>query len=174
MVDQQLTKARSAEQRIVDLGIYMPPAPKPLGAYSEVVQGNNLLFITGTLPVLNGKLEYVGTLGRELDVLEGQKASRMAALNALAAAREHLGTLDRIVRVLKTEVYLVTTDAFVDFQPKIADGASELLLEIFGENGRSVRKIMGVTSVPLRAPLMVELLLEIESNPGGSSSLNRE
>jgi enamine deaminase RidA (YjgF/YER057c/UK114 family) len=152
----------SAEKRIVELGIDMPPAPQPLGAYTEAVQSGRLLFVTGTLPILAGKPQYAGTLGKEVDLAGGQKAARLAALNALAAAREYLGSLDRIVRVLKTEVYLVTTDDFVAIQPKIADGASQLLLEVFGDKGLSVRKIMGVSSIPLHVPVMVELLFEVQ------------
>jgi enamine deaminase RidA (YjgF/YER057c/UK114 family) len=154
--------SQSAEERIAALGINMPPAPAPLGAYTETVQSGNLLFITGTIPIVKGKPAYVGMLGRDVNFEDGVKAARLAALNALAAARQHLGSLDRVTRVLKTEVYLATTEDFIVHQPKIADGASELLLQIFGSRGLSVRKIMGVSSIPLRVPLMVELLLEVE------------
>ncbi len=141
----------------------MPPAPEPLGAYAETVQSGNLLFITGTMPVAGGKPKYVGVLGKDVDFADGVKAARLAALNALAAARQHLGSLDRVSRVLKTEVYLVTTEDLVLSQPKIADGASELLIEIYGSKGLSARKVMGVSSLPLYVPLMVELLLEVKA-----------
>lgn len=157
-----MNPSQSAEERIAALGINMPPAPAPLGAYAETVQSGNLLFITGTIPIVKGKPAYVGMLGRDVSFEDGVKAARLAALNALAAARQHLGSLDRVTRVLKTEVYLATTEDFIAHQPKIADGASELLLQIFGSRGLSVRKIMGVSSIPLRVPLMVELLLEVE------------
>lgn len=153
----------SAEKRIVELGIDMPPAPQPLGAYVETVQSGRLLFVAGTLPTVAGKLKYTGTLGKDLSPSDGQDAARLAALNALAAARQHLGSLDRIVRVLKTELYLVTTDDFAALQPKIGDGTSQLLLDVFGNKGLSVRKIMGVASIPLNAPVMLELLFEVES-----------
>jgi enamine deaminase RidA (YjgF/YER057c/UK114 family) len=120
--------SQSAEERIAALGISMPPAPAPLGAYAETVQSGNLLFITGTIPIVKGKPAYVGMLGRDVNFEDGVKAARLAALNALAAARQHLGSLDRVTRVLKTEVYLATTEDFIAHQPKIADGASELLL----------------------------------------------
>jgi enamine deaminase RidA (YjgF/YER057c/UK114 family) len=165
MVNLQQPGTTSAEERIAGLGIDIPPAPEPLGGYTETVQSGNLLFITGTIPTVKGKPEYVGVLGKDLDFVDGVKAARLAALNALAAARQHLGSLDRVARVLKTEVYLVTTGDFIAHQPKIADGASELLLEIFGGRGLSVRKIMGVSSIPLRVPLMVELLMEVEETP---------
>jgi enamine deaminase RidA (YjgF/YER057c/UK114 family) len=141
----------------------MPSAPEPLGAYTETVLSGNLLFITGTIPIINGKPEYVGVLGKDLNFSDGVNAVRLAGLNALAAARQHLGSLDRVARVLKTEVYLVTTEELVARQPKIADGVSNLLLEIFGNKGFSVRKIMGVSSIPLHVPLMVELLFEVQA-----------
>ena len=111
---------------------------------------------------MGGKPQYVGTLGKVLDLTAGQQAGRLAALNALAAARQHLGSLDRVTRVLKTEVWRVTTDDYVPLQPQIADGASQLLLDVFGQNGRSVRKLLGVASIPLHAPLAVKLLFKVE------------
>ncbi len=140
----------------------MPPAPQPLGAYAETVQSGRLLFVAGTIPTWGGKPKYTGTLGIEVGLDAGQQAARLAALNALAAARQHLGSLDRVTQVLRTEVWVVTTDEYVSFQPKIADGASQLLLDVFGEKGRSVRKLLGVASIPLHAPLAVELLLEVQ------------
>jgi enamine deaminase RidA (YjgF/YER057c/UK114 family) len=163
MVDPLQLATASAEECIAARGISMPPAPTPLGAYVETVQSGNLLFITGTLPTLNGKPQYMGTLGRDVDLADGIEAARLAALNALAAACQHLGSLDRVTRVLRTEVYLVTTEDFITHLPRIADGASELLLEVFGDRGLSVRKIMGVSSIPLGVPLMVELLLEVQA-----------
>ncbi|HEY2040267.1 MAG TPA: RidA family protein [Edaphobacter sp.] len=147
---------------MVDLGISMPPGPEPLGAYTETVQSGRLLFVTGTMPTIAGRPQYVGVLGKDMDLIEGQKAARLSATNALAAARQVLGSLNRITRVLKTEVYLVTTDDFITLQPKIADGASNLLLEVFGSKGLSVRKVLGVSSIPLHVPVMVELLFEVE------------
>jgi enamine deaminase RidA (YjgF/YER057c/UK114 family) len=163
MVNPLQPEIPSAEQRIAALGISLPPAPQPLGAYAETVQSGNLLFLTGTLPVLQGKPQYVGTLGRDLSLEDGAQAARLSTINALAAARQHLGTLDRVTRILKTEVYLVTTEDLIPHLPRIADGASNLLLSIFGDHGLSARKVMGVASIPLHAPVMVELLLEIRT-----------
>lgn len=153
----------TSEQRIAELGIELSPAPQPLGAYTETVQSRHLLFVSGTIPTLGGIPQYTGTLGKDLDLEDGRKAAHLAALNALAAARQHLGSLERIKQVLKTEIYMVSTPEFVVLQPKTADGASELLLAVFGEQGRSVRKILGVSSIPLHVPLVVELLLEVEN-----------
>lgn len=163
MVNPGQAEIISAEQRIVELGLTMPPAPEPLGAYTEAAQSGSLLFVTGTIPAIAGKPQYVGVIGRDFALAEAKKAARLAALNSLAAARQLLGSLNRVTRVLKTEVYLVTTEEFVPMQPKIADGASELLLEIFGTRGLSVRKIMGVSTIPLHVPVMVELLFEVEA-----------
>jgi enamine deaminase RidA (YjgF/YER057c/UK114 family) len=151
----------SAEEQLRRLGIDLPKAPKPLGVYVETVQSGNLLFITGQIPVLDGVAQFTGRLGDNLDVNDGQRATRLAALNALAAAREQLGSLDRISRVVKTEVCLVTTDEFIEQQPKTADGASELFRDVFGEERLSVRKVFGIASIPMRVPAMVELVLEI-------------
>ena len=151
----------SAEQRIAELGIVLPPAPHPMGAYTETLQSGCLLFVSGTIPTLAGEPQYIGTLGRELDLASGQQAARLAALNAVSAARQHLGSLDRVTRVLRTDVQFVTTDAFVALQPGMADGASQLLLQIFGDKGLSVRKLTSVASIPLHVPVAVELLFEI-------------
>ena len=152
----------SAEQKIATLGIELPPAPHPLGAYAETVQSGRLLFVAGTIPTLAGKLQYAGTIGKQIDLASGQHAARLAALNAVAAARQHLGSLDRITCVLKTEVYMVTTEDLLEDQPKIADGASLLLLQVFGDRGYSVRKIVGVAGIALNAPVAVELLFEVD------------
>ena len=104
------TTTTSAEQRLVELGIEIPPASQPLGAYTEVVESGRLLFVSGTIPTVAGRLQYTGTLGKELDLASGRQAAKLAALNALAAARQHLGLLDRVKRIVKTEVWLVTTD----------------------------------------------------------------
>ncbi len=161
MVSNLTADSASPEQRIARFGIQLPPPPHPLGAYIETVQSGCLLFVSGTIPTLAGKPQYIGILGKEIDLASGQRAARLAALNAVAVARQHLKSLDRVTRVLRTEVHLVTTDAFVALQPEIADGASQLLLQIFGENGLSVRKLTSVPSIHLHVPVAVELLLEV-------------
>src|SRR5579862_6822465 len=112
--------AASAEQRLKDLGINLPRPPTPLGAYVEAVQAGNLLFLSGTLPVENGVPKFQGRLGEHLSVEDGRRATRLAALNALAAAKQHLGSLDRVLRVVRLSVYLVTTPEFQE-HPKVAD-----------------------------------------------------
>ena len=110
MVSPKGSQPASAERRLQDLGIVLPNAPHPLGAYVEAVQSGSLLFLSGMLPVKDGKLQFVGRLGKELDESAGRDAFRTATLNALSAAKEHLGSLDRVTRVVSVKVYLATTE----------------------------------------------------------------
>src|SRR3954471_6040722 len=116
----------SAEQRITDLDITLPPPPAPFGAYAEAVQSGNLLFVSGMLPVDGRTPVFVGRVGAELDVATGAQSARLAALNALAVAREHLGSLDRVTRIVRLGVSIATSGDVRD-QPTVADGASLLL-----------------------------------------------
>jgi len=153
--------ALTAVGRLKELGIELPRPPQPLGAYVEAVQTGNLLFLSGTLPVEAGKAKYVGRVGAELTVEEGAAAARLAALNSLALAREHLGSLDKVTRVVRLSVALVATP---DFQahPRVADGASELLVSIFGRERISTRAVLGVSSLPLGACVETEIVFEVQ------------
>ena len=151
-----------AEQQLKELGVVLPDAPHPLGAYVEAVQSSNLLFLSGMLPVKDGKLQFVGRLGKGLDESAGREALRAATLNALAAAKAHLGSLDRVTRVVSMKVYLATDGDFYN-QPAVADAASELLRRVFGEDKMSVRSVLGVTALPLGAPVMFEVMFEINN-----------
>ena len=152
----------SAERRLQDLGIVLPSAPHPLGAYVEAVQSGSLLFLSGMLPVKDGKLQFLGRLGKELDESAGRDALRTATLNALSAAKEHLGSLDRVTKVVRVGVYLATSGDFYN-QPIVGDAASELLRDVFGEGKMSVRSVLGVASLPLGAPVMLEVTFEVNS-----------
>jgi enamine deaminase RidA (YjgF/YER057c/UK114 family) len=152
----------SAERRLQDLGIVLPNAPHPLGAYVEAVQSGSLLFLSGMLPVKDGKLQYVGRLGKELDADAGRDALRTATLNALSAAKTHLGSLDRVSKVVRVGVYLATSGDFYN-QPIVADAASELLRDVFGAEKMSVRSVFGVASLPLGLPVMLEVTFEVNS-----------
>lgn len=143
------------------MGIEIPEVPKPLGLYLEAVQSGNLLFLTGAMPTVLGRPKFAGKLGANLTAHDGFEAAKLAATNALAMARHHLGTLDRVTRVLKTEIYAVATDELVSELPLIADGASELFRDIFGGDKLSVRKVVGVANLPLHVPIMVEIILEV-------------
>ena len=162
MVSPNISQSSSAEHRLQNLGIVLPNAPHPLGAYVEAVQSGSLLFLSGTLPIRDGKLQYVGRLGKELDADAGRDALRTATLNALAAAKEHLGSLDRVRKVVRVGVYLATSGDFYS-QPIVADAASELLRDVFGEGTTSVRSVFGVASLPLGLPVMLEVTFEVNN-----------
>ncbi|MBB5319338.1 RidA family protein [Tunturibacter empetritectus] len=162
MVSPNSPQPVSAERRLLDLGIVLPNAPHPLGAYVEAVRSGSLLFLSGMLPVKDGKLQSVGRLGRELDESAGRDALRTATLNALSVAKAHLGLLDRVTRVVSVKVYLATAGDFHN-QPIVADAASELLRDVFGEDKMSVRSVLGVTSLPLGAPVMLEVTFEVNN-----------
>jgi len=150
----------SAERRLKEAGIDLPRPPTPLGAYVEAVQTGNLLFLSGTLPVEGGVPRFLGRIGGELSVEDGRRATHVAALNALALARSHLGSLDRVTRVVRLAVSLATTPEFHE-HPKVADAASELLLGVFGADRISTRMVSGVTSLPLGVCVVVELTFEV-------------
>ena len=123
----------TAEQRLKQLGIKLPTPPEPFGIYAEAVQTGNLLFLTGMLPTVGREAKFIGRIGAELDVQTGRQAAYLAALNGLAVARQHLGSLDKVTRIVRLGV-LVATSGDVRDQPKIADGASELLQDVFGKD----------------------------------------
>ena len=152
--------AGDAEKRITEIGIELPSPPTPFGAYVEAVRSGNLLFLSGTLPLLDGRPQYRGRLGTDLNAEQAWSATRLAALNALAIAREHLGSLNRIARVVRLGVMLATGDDSLDL-PKVADAASELFLEIFGPDKTSVRVVYGVASLPLGLPVELEVTFEV-------------
>ena len=150
----------SAEQRLRELGINLPRPPAPLGAYVEAVQTGNLLFLSGTLPVEGGVPKFLGHIGAELSVEDGRRATRLAALNALAVARQHLGSLDKVKRIVRLGVAVATSGDVRD-QPKIADGASELLQDVFGKDKNPCRLVYGVASLPLGTSVELEIIFEI-------------
>jgi enamine deaminase RidA (YjgF/YER057c/UK114 family) len=150
----------TAEQRLRDLGIDLSHPPRPLGAYVEAVQTGSLLFLSGTLPFEGGTPKFVGRIGGELSIEDGRRATHLAALNALAAAREHLGSLDRVTRVVRLAVSLLTTLEFRQ-HPTVADAASELLATVFGANRTSTRLVYGAASLPVGVCVVVELILEV-------------
>jgi enamine deaminase RidA (YjgF/YER057c/UK114 family) len=150
----------SAEQRLQDLGITLPAPPAPFGMYAEAVQTGNLLFLTGMLPTEHGAAALVGRLGAEVDVDAATRAARLAAMNALAVARQHLGSLDRVTRLVRLGVSIATSGD-VREHPKVADGASQLLQDVFGAARNPCRLVYGVASLPLGASVELELILEV-------------
>ncbi len=160
MVTRAGSRPASAEQRLQELGLNLPAPPEPFGIYVESVQTGNLLFLTGMLPTEGCVAKFIGRVGAELDVETGRKAAHLAALNALAVARHHLGSLDKVTRVVRLGVSVATSGDVRD-QPKIADAASELLQDVFGKDKNPCRLVYGVASLPLGTPVELEVIFEV-------------
>jgi enamine deaminase RidA (YjgF/YER057c/UK114 family) len=160
MIVSLKTTDTSAEQRLQMLGISLPRPPTPLGAYIETIQTGELLFLSGTLPIEEGAPKFVGRIGSELSVEDGRRATHLAALNALALAREHLGSLNKVKRVVRLGVSLVTTPDFRE-HPKVADAASDLMVSVFGTDKTSTRLVLGVASLPVGVCVLLEIILEV-------------
>src|SRR5579871_6269724 len=156
------SRPATAEQRLRQLSIQLPTPPEPFGIYAEAVQTSNLLFLTGMLPTVGRDAKFVGRIGAELDVQTGRQAAYLAAINALAVARQHLGSLDKVTRIVRLGV-LVATSGDVREQPIIADGASELLQDVFGKDKNPSRLVYGVASLPLGVPVELELIFEVSA-----------
>lgn len=156
-----LTNSTTAETRLAELGIKLPTPPEPFGIYVEAVQTGDLLFLTGMLPTEGRAAKFIGRIGAELDVEAGRRAAHLAALNALAVARKYLGSLDKVTRIVRLGV-LVATSGDVRDQPKVADGASELLQSVFGKDKNPSRLVYGAASLPLGTPVELELILEVK------------
>jgi enamine deaminase RidA (YjgF/YER057c/UK114 family) len=150
----------SAEQRLQALGITLPAPPEPFGTYVEAVQTGNLLFLSGMLPTEGHAARYVGRVGAELDVEAGRQAAHLAVLNVLALARQQLGSLDRVTRVVRLGVSVATVGDVRD-QPTVADAASELLQAVFGKDKSPCRLVYGVASLPLGTPVELEVIFEV-------------
>ena len=143
-----------------NLGIQLPAPPTPFGTYVETVQTGSLLFFSGMLPVVDHKPKYIGRVGKELDTEAGRDAAYTAALCVLAAAKQHLGSLDRVTRVVRLGVFIATSEDYVD-HPKVADAVSDLFRDIFGIEKTSVRVIVGAASLPLGVPIELDVIFEV-------------
>ena len=149
------------ESRINELKLLLPDAPKPVAAYIPAKQTGNLVFTAGQLPMVSGELISKGLLGQDVEVDEANKAARICTLNALAAIKGVIGDLDRIKQIVRVVGYVASVPTFTQ-QPAVVNGASELLLEIFGENGKHARSAVGMAVLPLNASVEIELTVEIE------------
>lgn len=151
----------AAEQRLQELGITLPVAPLPRGSYVPALIHGSLCFAAGQLPLRDGDVAYRGKLGRDVSVEEGKKASRIAVLNALAACRAAVHTLDDFVRVVRLTGYVNSADDFTE-QHLVVNGASDVLHEIFGENGAHARTSIGLNALPLGAAVEIEIILALK------------
>jgi enamine deaminase RidA (YjgF/YER057c/UK114 family) len=160
MVTAEGSQLVSAEQRLKELGIKLPVPPQPFGTYAEAVQSGNLLFLSGMLPTEGRVAKFIGRVGAELDVQAGREAAKLAALNVLGVARQHLRSLDRVTRIVRLGVSVATSGDVRD-QPKVADAASELLQDVFGKDKSPCRLVYGVASLPLGTPVELEVIFEV-------------
>jgi enamine deaminase RidA (YjgF/YER057c/UK114 family) len=147
------------EERLAELGIELPPAAAPIASYVPVVVSGDHAYVSGQVPIEDGRLLSSGSVGADLSVEQGQAAARRCALQALAALRDMLGTLNGI-RVVKLDVFVASAPGFTD-QPMVANGASDVLVEIFGDEGRHARTSVGVTALPLGASVEVAVIARI-------------
>jgi enamine deaminase RidA (YjgF/YER057c/UK114 family) len=150
----------AAEQRIRDLGIELPPAAKPVGNYVGGVRSGNLLFMSGCGPRKGDGTFVVGKVGRQLSVAEGYDAARLTGLTMLANIRAEIGSLDKVRRVVKV-LGMVNSDPDFADAPKVINGFSDLLVEVFGEAGRGARSAVGMVALPFQIAVEVEMVLEV-------------
>ncbi|GAA4515056.1 MULTISPECIES: RidA family protein [Nonomuraea] len=148
------------EQKIADLGLELPEVVAPLAAYVPTVRTGNLVYTSGQVPVVKGEVRFTGKLGADVTVEDGQEAARICALNALAALKAEVGDLAEVKRIVKAVVFVASAPDFTG-QPQVANGASELLGEVFGEAGKHARSAVGVAALPLNVPVEVELIAEV-------------
>ena len=141
----------SVAETLTRLGLSLPPAPKPLATYIPLCRAGNLLFVSGVLPLREGKLDFTGKLGQELTIDQGYDAARLAVLNALAIIQQELGSFDHVVRIVRLTGHVASAPGFAD-QPAVINGASDLLVELFGDKGRHARLALGAAELPLHAP----------------------
>ena len=156
--------APTYEARVQELGLSLPLAPKPVANYIPAVVAGELLFLSGVLPFRDGHVLTPGKLGREVTIEQGAAAARQALLNALAIVRTELGTLDRVRRIIKLTGHVASAPEFVQ-QPAVINGASDLLVQVFGDAGRHARVAVGAAELPLNAAVELELILQVQVNP---------
>lgn len=149
------------EEKINQLGLTLPIAPKPLASYIPAIQTGDLVFTAGQLSIKDGILVFKGKLGKELSEDEGKKAAQLCALNCLSVIKNEIGSLDKIDKIIKLTVFVASSDGFIN-HPQVANGASDLIKEIFGENGKHVRSAVGVAELPLNAPVEIEMIVKLK------------
>ena len=148
------------EDKLRQMGLELPEAPAPVAAYVPTVRTGNLVFVSGQVPREKGELMFRGRVGRDLSVDDGRAAARLCALNALAAIKKEIGDLDRIQRIVKVTGWVSSPGGFND-QPKVIDGASVFLVELFGEKGKHARAAVGTNELPMGAAVELELIVEV-------------
>ena len=147
-------------ERLAELGLTLPPVAAPQAAYVPAIRTGNYVYVSGQLPIVDGKLQAVGKVGDRVGAEEAAVLARLCALNGLAAAASVAGGLDAITRIVKVTGFVASVPSFTG-QPAVINGASEFLIEVFGEAGRHARSAVGLAVLPLDSPVEVELLAEV-------------
>ncbi len=150
----------SPEEKLRELGIELPKAPAPLGAYIPAVRAGNLVFLSGILPLIQGKLPRQGRVGEDISIDEAREDAKTAAINALSVLKSYIGSIDKVKRCIKITGYVSSAPDFTE-QPKVLNAASDLMFEIFGEAGRHARAAVGVNVLPLNSPVELEFIFEV-------------
>lgn len=148
------------EERLAELGIILPPAPQPVASYIPVKVVGDLAWVAAQIPMQDGAVTVAGKVGGEVTIDDANAGARRCALQALAALQAALGTLDRVKGIVKLDVFVASATGFTD-HPKVANGASDLLVEVFGDEGRHARAAVGVPELPLGAAVEVALLVQV-------------
>lgn len=148
------------EEKLAELNVILPTPPKSSGSYVPVVKTGNLMFVSGQIPMKEGKVVFQGKVPDIQSIEEAQKAAKLCIVNALAQLKSAVGTLDKVSRIVRVSGFVNSSEGFTD-QPKVINAASDLLFEIFGENGRHSRIAVGVSSLPLNSTVEIDLIAEI-------------
>ena len=148
------------EEKLNEMGIEIPEAPKPLASYIPVTKVDNLVFTAGQIPMANGELKFKGKVGKDISLEDGVKAAQLCTVNCLSVIKSEVNNLDNIKRIVKVTVFVNSADGFTD-QPKVANGASDMLVKVFGENGKHVRSAVGVNELPIDSSVEIEMIVEV-------------
>ena len=148
------------KEKLDTLGITLPTPPKPAGSYIPVVRTGNLVFVSGQIPIKDGKILYSGKVTKDLSIQDAQKGARLCAINALAQLNSEFGNLENISKIVRVSGFVNSPPEFTE-QPKVINGASDLLFEIFEEKGQHTRVAVGVSSLPLNSAVEIDLIVEI-------------
>lgn len=149
-------------EKLQRLGVELPQAPRPVGSYVPACQAGDLIFVSGVLPFQEGKILQPGKVGRDLTVEQGAANARVAVINALAILQQTVGDLSRIMRIVRMTGHVASAEGFGD-QPAVINGASDFLVEVFGDRGRHARLALGAFELPLHAPIELEVIVQVSS-----------
>lgn len=148
------------EDKLIELGLQLPIAPIPLASYVPAVVVDSMIFTSGQIPVLDGELKFKGKIGKDLTEEEGRRAAELCVLNCLSVIKNSAGSLDKIEKIIKVTVFINSADTFTA-QPKVANGASDLLVILFGDKGKHARSAVGVNELPINAAVEIEMIAKL-------------